>query len=136
MDADVNSMIQAYERKLKEQNQKFWETAKRMDMRLFDEEGKYAELHEAFVEVEAHRDSLRCCSEARLSEVENSAAEMQTEIEQLRKLGRERAVRHASDMEALSEKLCNAQRRCLEFEADASKIRADAASSQEEFQEE
>jgi hypothetical protein len=129
------SMIQAYERKLKEQNQRFWETARRMDQALSDEEAKCSVLADALHEAESNIQKYSV-SETRLSEAENNASHMHSEIEQLRKAGRERVVRHTADMEALSQKLCNAQRRCLESEAETTEHQAEVVAIRSQLSEE
>jgi len=125
-----------HERKLKEQNQRFWETAKQMDKALMLEEAQCAALATQLSEAEANSRTHFAQSENRVSEVVKNESNMQIEVDKLRKAGRERVVHHAGDMQMLSDKLCNAQRRCLESEAVTEKNLAEVAEVRHQLREE
>lgn len=133
---DMDALSQLYERKLLEQNQRFWETSKRMDNALTDEENCCVALRQALSEVESNHEELAASSETRFNTAESNFGSIQLETEKLRKAGRERVASHAANMEALSEKLCHAQQRCLEFEGAVKKSQSDASAAKHELWEE
>ncbi|CAE8695263.1 unnamed protein product, partial [Polarella glacialis] len=130
-DPDPQDDEEPLPRHLREQNQIFWETARRKDDSLFAAQRECEVLAEELEAGCARAEKF----EARALEAERGFEKVREDLRSRGREAGERVRRHAEDMEALSDTLCLAQSRFQEAESALKAARRQAEASNSEIKE-